>query len=258
MQKGIFYYRRFSKENGIFLQMQEAIYFDFQKNWDKFVPFLTSQTIKKVRTWICKQILESPSCSFFLGSLEGFSDDEKVRAIDELAWGKFSWYGFFSPTDFDDFLLVAKDEYDDPFSLGHFLWGHNCHIIACFVWSLCKLVFPERHWRIAWNSQHAYVVDELETRYDLLSVPYKKPISCGEGEKVEYFTEPVKFLSKMFWGIPEGDKTPEQMELEIREEETRLLKEDYDDFCKELFRESAERKIASIPFALELQKVFSE
>ena len=165
-------------------------YYDFKGNWQTiFVPILDNERVKLAKRYIMKDIISFLTLETihdmyrwkedFPEEFKKLTNDEQLNAIDKLAWGKFSPCE--NPEDFLDDLpehdrlleewkSISSDEYDDPNKLEHYFYYHQCQIIATFIWTLCKSVWPDREWVICDNQQHAWVIDknDPEVIYDFL------------------------------------------------------------------------------------------
>ena len=157
-------------------------YYDFKGNWQSiFVPILDNERVKLAKRYIMIDIIsflteETVHDMYrwrkdFPEQLKKLNKEEQLNIIDKLAWGKF--YPCENLDDdqmLEEWNAISSDEYDDPNKLEHYFYYHQCQIIATFIWTLCKSVWPNKEWVICDNQQHAWVIDENdpEVIYDFL------------------------------------------------------------------------------------------
>jgi len=242
-------------------------YFDFEAHWHLFVPFLNDPRIVSIRRWICKQALHSGGCDkAFLESVAHMTDEEKAIAMDAVAWGKHAWYGIFCASDVHTWVRTARDEYDDPMTLGHYFMAHNCHLMACFVWALCRKVYPDKRFQIVWTHHHGFVVDETGLKYDILATAAGEPICKEDTDEVLLYEHPLVFLPRTYWGVQDARMTAEEMER-VYDEESLQEKAERDlaadpsgeidiSIARSLYDSRMGRKRYSIALALDMAAAF--
>jgi len=241
-------------------------YFDFEAHWHLFVPFLNDPHIVSVKRWICKQALHAGGCSkAFLESVAHMTDEEKAIAMDAVAWGKHAWYGVYSAGDVRTWQRTARDECNDPATLGYYFMAHNCHLMACLVWALCRKVYPDKWFRIIWAQHHGYVVDEHGLKYDILATAEGEPILKDSRGEADTYEHPLVFLPRTFWGVQDARMTAQEMERVYDRGAQEVMERDLatDPLCdtaisiaKSLYESRMDRKPYSVALALDMAAAF--
>ncbi len=124
-------------------------YYPFHETWDKlFVPCLKDVKVVAVKTFVLEQIrlvLSDPSYveryipltafreAFIPLFREAKTPQEQRELIDDYAWGIFS--PILVPSDAKLYPVVARHEYGEATSLGHYLYIHYCQLIALLLWT---------------------------------------------------------------------------------------------------------------------------
>jgi len=168
-------------------------YYDFKSNWNLVVPFLTSQNIIAVKRFISFNVLKHiPKCeninfqyifiSNFIEKINKIDNiNDKLNTIDNYAWGKFSQcknLEFISSYEDIDILMlqlkelkkISSNDYDNNEKLEHYFYNHNAQLLSIFIFTLCKLMFPDKNFIICINKSHSWVMekDNDEIIYDFL------------------------------------------------------------------------------------------
>lgn len=214
------------KDREIEVQKGELRYYPFHKHWKSiFVPLLKTKEIIDVKRFILDQVrfyleIDAKDKNFYRYKSEFFDkfmqldEEQKLDLLDSVAWGKL--VGSEDPEknkedegvlqDYNDWLRISKDEYDDKNKLEHYLLLHWCREIALLLFALLKLAFPKENWIIVDNGKHAFVMKGKDNTmiYDILwqylEIPVEN-VNLGkvkgyDGElfdPVKKYVDPVEF-----------------------------------------------------------------
>lgn len=213
------------KNNTNKLSSHKQIYYCFGRAWNTlFVPILNTPQIIKLRRFIIEHILETLSIpefmengykynKEFLNELNELkSNDDKIDLIDSKAWGKFAFTQ--SDEDIKTYNIVSLDKYDDYKSLGHYLYLHECQLVAVFIWTLCNSIWPLRPWIIVQNNEHAFVMckDDPYTIYDILWSAIGIPANKIDLENIQIYDHPMQYYMQCRYGLDPNKSESELME----------------------------------------------
>ena len=214
------------------------IYYCFERAWEPLiVPILDSPVMLKLRKYILEHMLITLNIPEVVASgykydpkfLEELSlSKDKLALIDSKAWGKFSYTE--SEQDLKEFKIMAKDEYDDYKTLGHYLYNHECRLMAVFIWTVCKLVWPLKQWVIVDNGPHAFVMtgDDPHTVYDILwALGDNIPANSIDVSDLTIYESPMDFYIQCQYGLDPRKSKDELMQdlmkdYEVYKNEERL------------------------------------
>lgn len=223
-------------------QGKPKAYFNLASRWAEIVPLLQRSECKAVKQFILQETLERVQCQNgnppdfpitpreiedncwspgFLGKLVMATKEQRLALLDSIAWGKMAHCDKRNrdSQDYKEWLLVAKDEYDSPETMGHYLLLRECRLVALLVWTWCKLLWPAGTWFIVDTIAHTFVMrmGDPDTVYDILWPALG--ISASEiafDSLTKVFKDPLDFYATVYDLHP--GKTEAELLAQLRSE----------------------------------------
>lgn len=102
--------------------------------------------------------------------------EEAIDVVVNTSWGKLSpirkpirGSSKDEVDDYNEWLTVARDEFDDNTKIAHYVYMHRCYIIALVVYYMASSLFPDKKFVICDTGRHAFVTEEDndEVVYDI-------------------------------------------------------------------------------------------